>query len=128
MKLLFIILLILITFFFLNSRKKRWINYGKYTSSKRITINEHDYYVEEVEFNSYQEALSKYFKVVSDISEYGTSLEVKYDLYDWTYSIFRFRDTTIEVRNIRPLKKIKLVKSLKPITIEEFQLDNAMFK
>ena len=112
---------------FFSSRKNNWIKYGKLNDTKRVIINGNEYHIEASIFDSYQEALSKTYKVVSDVSEHAEILEKKSDLYDWTSTIMRFSDTTIEIRNIRPEHKIIVVQSINPISIEEFESDNAVF-
>ena len=112
---------------FFSSQKNNWIKYGTITEAKRFTVNGNAYYIEVSLFNSYQEALSKTFKVVEDVSKHGEILEKKSDLYDWTSTILRFSDTTIEIRNIRPKHKIIVAQSLKSMSIEEFERDNAVF-
>ena len=109
------------------NREPRWLKHGKLTRRGYKSVNDHDYYFEEVKFEGYQKALSQYYKVVSEVEAQAQPLEVKYDLYDWTYSIVRFPTTTIELRHIRPLQIIRLVRSLKPLSIEEMEADNPTF-
>lgn len=112
---------------FFSSRKNKWIKYGKVTEVKKVTVNGNEYFIEVAIFDSYQEALSKTYKVVMEVSEHAEILEQKSDLYDWTSTIMRFSDSTIEVRNIRPEHKIIVVESVKPLSMEEFERDNAVF-
>lgn len=104
--------------------KPKWIRYGKIIRSEYITRNNHQYFIEVAKFKTYQKALSYTYKVVSDISEYDTVLGSKADLYDWTSTILRFADTTIEIRNIRPECKIVVAQSMKACSIEDLELDN----
>ena len=122
-----IVVIVVFAYIFL-SKERRWIAYGRLKNRKFFYVNDHQYYAEEVVFDGYQEALTKYFKVVSDVGALGEPVEVKGDLYDWTSTIMRFRNTTIEIRHIRPFNKIKLVRSLSPMSIDEFELDNPSFK
>jgi len=110
-----------------SKKEERWIKYGKYKRSTHRTINQHKYYFEEVEFDSSQESLHVFYKVVADINSYDEALEVKYDLYNWMYTIFRFKDTTIELRNLRSFNRIQLIKSTEPVSIEEYEMDNPEF-
>jgi len=128
MTFVFIILIVVVLFFYISKKERRWIMYGTYKRSKHLVINQHKYYLEEVEFDDYQEALFKYAKIVEDIATYSDTLEVKYDLYDWSFSIFCFKDTTIEVKLLRSLKKVQLIKSSMPISIEDYEMDNPQFK
>ncbi|WP_044207623.1 hypothetical protein [Flammeovirga sp. OC4] len=121
---LFIVILIsaflLIVFF----KKERWIKYGNLKDSFVYTVNDHQYYIEEVSFKNYNEALSKYFKVVDSISRYDKAINLKYDLYDWGFSIFQFKDTLIDVRYFRSTHSIRLIKSKQPLSIEEYEKDD----
>lgn len=123
----FLVVSIVVLAFFLRRQERRWLSYGRLVKRGVKTINKHRYYYEDVEFEDYQEALHNYFKVVADIESYDDSIETKYDLYDWTYSVHRFTSTTIELRHIRPLRVIRFVRSLQPISIEEFERDNPSF-
>lgn len=123
-----IILLIVTITIVMQLHVKRWIKHGHFAGRKFFRKREHDYYIEEVVFDDYQEALHNYFKIVNDVASQGEILEQKYDLYDWTYSIFRFKNTTIELRHIRPLNKVRMIKSKVPISIEEYEKDNPSFE
>lgn len=124
MTLFLIILYLLVLFLFLNKHQKRWIRYGSIKSSHFSHINLHKYYVEEAVFTDYQVALNKYYRVVEDVAAYAIPIEIKYDLYDWTYSIYQFQDTTIGIRHLRKFNTIQLIKSTKPMSIKTFELDN----
>lgn len=110
-----------------SNQKHNWIAYGTITEVKRVSINGHEYLIEVAAFKSYQEALSKTFQVVNKVADHAELLEKKGDLYDWTSTIMRFAETTMEVRNIRPEHKIIVVQSVHPISIAEFEKDNAVF-
>ncbi|NJO88152.1 MAG: hypothetical protein HC831_03680 [Chloroflexia bacterium] len=114
------------SFLLISKREKRWLNYGKYRRSKYLTINQHKYYLEEVIFENYHYAIHNYYKIVGDIAAYDEPEEVKYDLYDWSFSIYRFKDTTIKLT--RCIDKVHLVKSLTPVSIEVMELDNPRLK
>ncbi|APD05796.1 hypothetical protein UJ101_00244 [Flavobacteriaceae bacterium UJ101] len=123
--LVFILLVIIIVaFLVLKSNKKVWMHHGHHTRNQTILINDHTYYIEEVVFKSYQSALTNYYKIVSDVAEYGEILESDYDLYDWTYNYIRFEDTTICIKHYRSYNTIQLSKSQYPISIEQMKLDN----
>lgn len=127
MFILTILILFIVIFVWLLKREQRWIMYGKYKRSKHRTFNKHKYYFEEVEFGEYQEALHTFYKVVNDIARYDEVLEVKYDLYNWMFTIFRFKNMTIKLRNLRSFNRIQLIKSTQPISIEEYEMDNSEF-
>lgn len=128
MSVIITILILFMAFFLFVKKEKRWIRHGKYVGSEHVTVNGHHYYIEEVKFRKYQEALHKFYKIVADISSYGKAIETKYDLYDWSYTIFRFPDTTIELKHLRSFNKVQLIKSIEPLTIEEFEKDKVGYK
>lgn len=127
MFILFILLLLIVIFIWFSKKESRWIKYGKLKGSKYRKVNRHKYYLEEVEFAEYQEALHTFYKVVNDVAAYDEVLEVKYDLYNWMFTIFRFKNTTIELRNLRSFNRIQLIKSTAPISLEEYEMDSTKF-
>ncbi|PWJ36076.1 hypothetical protein [Sediminitomix flava] len=121
-----LIILSAVVFFFIIKKESqaRWIKYGHFKESYDITVNGHEYYIEEVDFKKYNEALSKYFKVVEEISNYGKAIDMRYDLYDWGFSTFQFQDTLVDVRYFRSTQSVRLIKSKNPISIEEYEKDD----
>jgi hypothetical protein len=107
---------------------KRKINYGKITLSRWIKVNDNDYHLEEATFNSYQESISNTYKVVDDLVDQYEVLERKCDLYDWTGTILRTQNTTIEIRNIRPQCKIIIAESKEPCSIEQMENDSPILR
>lgn len=124
MALVLMLILLVLIFSLIPRKQDSWIRHGILKRRARLTVNTHTYYLEEVEFDSYQEGLNKYYKIVADIAAYSKILEEKYDLYDWSFSIYRFEDTTVEVRHLRSLHCVRLIKSEKPLSIEDFEMDN----
>lgn len=128
MSTLIIVILSLIFILLALNKKEHLLKHGHYVRSKSIYAKGHHFYVEEVKFDNYQEALHKFYKIVDDVSKIDQVLEVKYDLYNWTYSYFRFQDYTIELKHHRSYNKVQLIKSKKALSIEEFQLSNPYLK
>jgi hypothetical protein len=126
MTIITILVIIHISFFLLIRKEKRWMNYGYNKQNRYIFGNTHKYYLEEVQFDSFNESLNKYFKICEEIGNYGKVVDTKYDLYDWSSSIIEFEDTTIEIQHLRSLKKVRIIKSEKPISIEDYELDNPL--
>ncbi len=113
------------TFLFILKREKRWIKYGKSIRNKHLTFNGNKYYLEEAGFQDYKESLHYYFRIVADIAASAEVREVKYDYYDWSTTVFRFENTTIKI--LRCIDKVHLIKSDKPVSIEELEGDNPHF-
>ncbi len=116
------IILVFVFFMFLSQKKRRWIKYGKLQRSKFISSNEHQYYLEEALFKDFHDAIHHLYIINHEINSYAKALEVKYDYFDWSYTIFRFEHTTIKI--IRIIDRVILIKSLMPISIEDFEFDN----
>lgn len=119
---------IFIGLYFLLKDKKQIMLHGKHTRSKEFVINNQAYYLEEVRFKTYQEALTNYFKIVEDIAHSSEILETKYDLYDWTFSYIRFKDMTVSLKHFRNYKTVQLAMSKTPISLDKIELDNPAFK
>ncbi len=100
------------------------IQHGRFKYSKHMNVNKHKYYVEEVDFNGYQEALHKFYKIVADTDSLGEAKQTKYDLYDWTYIIFEFENCIIELRHLRGINSVRLIKSNSPLSLEEYEQDS----
>ncbi|MBB6461371.1 hypothetical protein [Flammeovirga kamogawensis] len=120
--LLIIAVILGFVFYWIKFNDKRLINYGKLSWQKHLTIKGQEFYLEEAHFKTYHDAHAKYFKVVDSIAHYGDVLDQQYDLYDWNYSTFQFEDTLIDIRYFRSSSTIRLIKSVKPMTIKEYEL------
>lgn len=125
MSLFVILVLMMVLFWFAVHKPKRMLKYGNFKGGHFELFNKHRYYVEEANFLHYQDALSTYYKVVDDVASHGEILEVKYDLYDWTVSIYRFADTTIGIHHLRSMNKIQIIKSNEPVSISTFEMDHS---
>ena len=123
---LFIIFLVMAVVLFWSVGPSRMIPYGKLKKQSELHVNTHDYYLEEVQFDSYNEALSKTFKIVEEVSKYGKAVDVKYDLYDWSVSIFQFEENTIGIKYFRATHSVQLLKSKSPISIADFEEDHPL--
>lgn len=124
MFLLIVLIVVLLSVCFLLNQKQYQIKYGKHTREVNTIINNHSYYIEEVKFETYQEALNNYFKIVEQIAHQDTIVETKYDLYDWTYSYIRFKDRTISLKHFRNYKTVQVAISYDDITINQIEYDN----
>ena len=84
--------------------------------------------ITEIKFRTYKEALAKYFKIIEEIGKEDTPLKTDHDLYDWSYSIFEFKNQLVDVRNIRSEQKIIILKSHKPFSIATYHNERIFFK
>lgn len=106
--------------------KSLWLKCGRFLDSDYLMINGNNYYMEEVEFDSYQQAMGAYGKIVKDSMKCGKVIDIKYDLYDWTISFIQFEKFTIVIKHYRPLNRIRLIRSQMPVTILNFEKDNPL--
>lgn len=106
--------------------KSLWLKCGRFLDSDYLMINGNNYYIEEVEFDNYQQAMGSYGKIVKDSMKCGKVIDIKYDLYDWTISFIQFEKFTIVIKHYRPLNRIRLIRSQMPVTILNFEKDNPL--
>ena len=128
MLLVLLLLMAVFLFLFATKKKERWIKQGTFSRSKNIMVNEHQYYVEEVRFESYSKALSSYFKIVAEIAGREEIIEARYDLYDWTFNYFRFKETTVSLKHYRPFHVVQLARSDTPLSLDTIEKDNPHLK
>ena len=121
MSLTIIILIAISIYVFASKKENRWIKYGKFRRSRHLTIGQHSYYIEEVVFRDFHQAIHHYFKIIADLEAYADAIEVKYDYNDWSNTVFRFQNTTIKL--VRRINKVYLIKSAHPISIDDFEWD-----
>ncbi|WP_126517910.1 hypothetical protein [Shewanella canadensis] len=126
MSMLLLIGIIIITslFWLFNQTSMKWLKYGKFSRRSNFVINQHNYYMEEVQLKSYREAFSVYEKTIDEIYRYGKMIDMNYDLYDWTVTYIQFKDITIGIKLYRPLHTIQLVQSEKHMQIRTMEADN----
>ena len=108
-------------FVWLISRPTRYLKQGKFSQAKNVLISDRTYYLEEVAFDDYHQALHHYFTLLDDALLLGKALEVKYDYLDWTNTILRFPNFTVQL--VRAVNKVRLIKSEKTMSIAEFERD-----
>ncbi len=108
-------------FVWLISRPTRYLKQGKFSQAKNVRISDRTYYLEEVIFADYHQALHHYFQLLDDVQLLGNALEVKYDYLDWTNTILRFPNFTVQL--VRAVNKVRLIKSENVMPIAEFERD-----
>ena len=119
-------LIFIITSFlwFFSQRSMKWLKYGTFSRRSRFVINQNNYYMEEVKFKSYREALGAYEKTIAEVCLYGKIIDIKYDLYDWTITYIQFKDIAIGIKLYRPTHTIQLIQSEKRMKIQAMEADN----
>lgn len=117
--LLILVLLFIIIGVMIFRRQPYFISLGQAQKSKTIYSNQQRFYIEEVEFSDYQQAIHGYFNIVPELQKYAAVLEVEYDFFDFYSVALRFEDCTM--RLLRLVNKVRLIKSSQPISIDEFE-------
>lgn len=105
------------------NKEKKWLSFGKNHRIKAVIKNEKKYVIEEVSFETGKDSAHHIYLVVNELLLREGLLETKYDWYDWSSNYLRYEDVT--VRLFRFDKKIQLVRSTFPISIEDFEVESS---
>ncbi|OOF52642.1 hypothetical protein [Rodentibacter trehalosifermentans] len=115
-----ITLIITITIFYLIGKQPaRLLQRGKLVRSQHIEREGKIFYIEEVSFSDYHQALHHYFYLIPQFSDRKNLLETQYSYLDWTDTTLRFSDYTLQL--VRRVNHILLIKSQTPMSIAEFE-------
>ncbi|TCP91292.1 hypothetical protein EDC44_13232 [Cricetibacter osteomyelitidis] len=106
-------------FYWLINRPQRIMTLGTFRQAKTVRVNEWQFYIEEVAFKDYQAAIHGYFNIAPQLEHYATVQEVNYDFFDFFSVVLRFEDCTMKL--VRQIDKVRLIKSLQPMSIAEFE-------
>lgn len=100
-------------------RPRPWLTRGKRLQARFVEIEQQRFYLEEVGFADYHQALHNYFYLIPQFNERHGLRQVKYNYLDWTDTILQFDDCTLQL--VRRIDKIRLIKSENPLSIEQFE-------
>ena len=92
---------------------------AKITFCKNLSKAGVPYIYEEVSFGASQETMYYTYQLVYELTKRKGLLESKYDLYDFSYNIFCYEETTLRI--FRYDTYIYLIRSTEPMSIEEFE-------
>lgn len=106
-------------FYFLGKQPVYLLPRGKHLSAKQLEIEGISFYVEEVRFPDYHQAIHHYYHLIPIFSDRNDVLETHYNYLDWTNTILRFPDSTMQL--VRRIDKILLIKSQMPLSVAEFE-------
>ena len=87
--------------------------------AKIINHQGHKLYIEQVSFADYQAAIHGYFVLTSALEGRDVLRDSRYDFFDFYSVVLCFDDDTL--RLLRLVDKVRVVKSDKPINIDEFE-------
>lgn len=105
--------------YLVGKRPQRRLPLGRHVYAKQIEIQGATFYLEETAFPDYHQAIHNYYRLIPDLSERAELLETQYSYLDWTNTILRFPDCTLQL--VRRIDRILLIQSQSPMSIAEFE-------
>ena len=119
----FILILSIILFSVLfRKREEHWLPFGKDHILRKFKQGGRTFIYEQASFGSSQETVYYIYQLVYELTKRKGLLESKYDLYDFSYNIFCYEETTLKI--FRYETYIYLIRCTEPISIEEFESIN----
>lgn len=100
---------------------KKLIPYGFLEKRALLKVLENEYVLEQYLFKDSIDSYRYYRKVVTDYAQADSLQETKYDLYDWSFTYFRYDRFTFRV--VRFGNRLQCVRSVYPLSIPQFELD-----
>ena len=97
-------------------REEHWLSFGKDHILRKFEQGGRTFIYEEASFGASQEMVYYTYQLVY---ERKGLLESKYDLYDFSYNIFCYENTTLRI--FRYDTYIYLIRSVGAMSIEEFE-------
>lgn len=99
-------------------KPKRIIREGKLLRSEMVLINGEQLYVEKVAFKDWHVSIHSFYLISDKLTEGHTIVEQRWDYNDFCNITVRLEDYTYML--IRQVDAIALVRSFRPIPIDEF--------
>ena len=99
-------------------KPKRIIREGKLLKSEMVLINVEQLYVEKVAFKDWHVCIHSFYLISERLAEGHTVVEQRWDYNDFCNITIRLEDYTYML--IRQVDVIALVRSFRPIPIDEF--------
>ena len=119
----FILILSIILFSVLfRKREEHWLPFGKDHILRKFKQGGRTFIYEKASFGASQETVYYIYQLVYELTKRKGLLESKYDLYDFSYNIFCYEETTLKI--FRYETYIYLIRCTEPISIEEFERIN----
>ena len=99
-------------------KPKRIIREGKLLKSEMVTIDGEQLYVEKVAFKDWHVCIHSFYLISERLADGHTIVEQRWDYNDFCNITIRLEDYTYML--IRQVDAIALVRSFRPIPIDEF--------
>ena len=123
----FILILSIILFSVLfRKREEHWLSFGKDHILRKFEQGGRTFIYEQASFWASQETVYYLFQLVYELTKRKGFSQYKYDLYDFSYNIFCYEETTLRI--FRYDNYIYLIRSVGPMSIEEFESINPYVK
>ena len=103
-------------------REEHWLSFGKDHILRKFEQGGRTFIYEQASFGASQETVYYLFQLVYELTKRKGLLESKYDLYDFSYNIFRYEETTLRI--FRYDTYIYLIRSVGHMSIEDFEKIN----
>ena len=103
-------------------REEHWLSFGKDHILRKFKQGGHTFIYEEASFGASQETVYYTYQLVYELTKRKGLLESKYDLYDFSYNIFCYENSTVRI--FRYDTYIYLIRSVGAMSIEEFESIN----
>jgi len=100
-------------------REEHWLSFGKDHILRKFEQGGRTFIYEEASFGASQETVYYTYQLVYELTKRKGLLESKYDLYDFSYNIFCYEETTLRI--FRYDTYIYLIRSVGAMSIEEFE-------
>ena len=100
-------------------RGEHRLSFGKDHILRKFKQGGHTFIYEEASFGASQETVYYTYQLVYELTKRKGLLESKYDLYDFSYNIFCYEETTLRI--FRYDTYIYLIRSTERMSIEEFE-------
>ena len=103
-------------------REEHWLSFGKDHILRKFEQGGRTFIYEEASFGASQETVYYTYQLVYELIKRKGLLESKYDLYDFSYNIFCYEETTLRI--FRYDTYIYLIRSVEHMSIEDFEKIN----
>ncbi|WP_314083289.1 hypothetical protein [Capnocytophaga gingivalis] len=100
-------------------REEHRLSFGKDHILRKFKQGGHTFIYKEASFGASQETVYYTYQLVYELTKREGLLESKYDLYDFSYNIFCYEETTLRI--FRYDTYIYLIRSTERMSIEEFE-------
>ena len=107
-------------------REEHWLSFGKDHILQKFKQGGRTFIYEQASFGASQETVYYTYQLVYELTKRKGLLESKYDLYNFSYNIFCYEETTLKIFHYETY--IYLIRCTEPISIEEFERINPYVK